>query len=91
MSVDIEAFSESITEGALESSQTVTLDIGTKDNPVPLRFRLDPIYRALDVKYWSDDDQDIVPDLKTKQENIEQAYLRYGEIHGVDLTGESLL
>ena len=87
--MDIEAFSESVQEDSLESSQTETLDIGTKDNPVPLRFKLDPIYQALDEKYWSDEDQAEVPDLETKQNNVQQAYLRYGEIHGVDFSGES--
>lgn len=88
-SVDVEDFSESIDENSLESSQEENLQIGTKENPVPLRFKMDPIYESLDVKYWNEEDQSQVPDLEKKQGFVEQAYQRYGEIHGVDLTGES--
>ena len=87
-SVDVEDFSESIDENSLESSQEENLTIGTKDNPVPLRYKMDPIYESLDVKYWSEEDQSQVPDLEEKQGFMKQAYERYGEIYGVDLTGE---
>ena len=89
VSVDVQAFSESIEEDSLESSETETLDlqIGTKESPVPLRFKLDPIYEMLDVKCWSTDDQNQVPNLVEKQGFVEKAYGRYGELHGVNLTG----